>query len=235
MITEHSGPFTFERSAILSALRLEHGFGDASFDTGFSSREEMKEQFCKAFQVAALQLLKQVHGTRIIEASTDRDRGDIEADGWLISRAQDPNVRVAYGVISADCLPIIIAGPEEVALIHAGWRGICAQIHIKAVEHLCKRTKASVLKAALGPCASEANYEVGEELLEEFGGRGEFHRHGGKLYLDLRASVVRALLGIGLDARMIEVSQQCTIGNLQYHSYRRSRSKGGRNISFVIV
>jgi copper oxidase (laccase) domain-containing protein len=71
-------------------------------------------------------MIRQVHGTRVIrrddptQASGPEPWEDLdEADGQVTARPG-----VAPMVLTADCLPVAVAGGGAVAMLHAGWRGL---------------------------------------------------------------------------------------------------------------
>ena len=57
-----------------------------------------------------------------------------EADGHATARAD-----LAPLVFVADCLPVALAGPGGVAMIHCGWRGLAAGIVERGVEEVDAR------------------------------------------------------------------------------------------------
>ena len=71
---------------------------------------------------AAPDWLNQVHGTAVRIAGKP---APIEADAAI---AREPGATVA--VLTADCLPILICAKsgDEIAAIHAGWRGLAAGV-----------------------------------------------------------------------------------------------------------
>src|SRR5262249_8890982 len=85
---------------------------------------------------------KQVHGRAVLRA----ERGQVgllgDADAIVCNL---PGVPV--GVVTADCLPVLIAAPSgAVAAAHAGWRGLAAGVLAAAVDAL----------AAIAPDAERA-------------------------------------------------------------------------------
>ncbi|NIA27974.1 MAG: multi-copper polyphenol oxidoreductase, partial [Desulfobulbaceae bacterium] len=79
---------------------------------------------CDFVLPARPQLLNQVHGTRAVRiGSADFDGGPPEADAVIADRSADICV-----VRTADCLPILLCSVDgqEIAAIHAGWRGLSA-------------------------------------------------------------------------------------------------------------
>jgi polyphenol oxidase len=97
----------------------------------------------------------------------------LEADG------QATRLRgVAPMVMTADCLPIALAAPGAVAMLHAGWRGLAAGIVAEGVRALRELGSDGPFEAAIGPGAGGCCYEVGEEVHAQFAAYGEGVRHG---------------------------------------------------------
>ena len=79
--------------------------------------------------------------------------------------------RLAIGVSTADCGPLLFADSEAgvVGAAHAGWRGAFSGVieaTIAAMETLGARR--ARLDVALGPTIRQPNYEVGPEFVERF-------------------------------------------------------------------
>ena len=105
--------------------------------------------------------LNQVHGTRVVEANTHEDTPT--ADGaWTAT----PNVPCV--VMTADCLPLVFAAQDgsEIAVIHAGWRGLCDGILAAAVAALPSPNQQ--LKVWMGPAIGPKAFEVGEDVRHAF-------------------------------------------------------------------
>lgn len=132
---------------------------------------------------------------------------------------------VAIAIRSADCLPILIAGPLGILGIHAGWRSLAAGILRKVVTTL---PGGGSWRVAIGPCAGPKRYEVGPEVVAALGGDGVTTASSapGRYLLDLPATAARQL---SLTAPWC---QTCTIENEQWFSFRREGKTGG-NISWI--
>ncbi len=92
----------------------------------------------------------------------DRPEGDAVVTGA---------VRLACGVLAADCAPVLIADPRAriVAAAHAGWQGALSGVVEAAVAAMVSQgARRSDMVAAVGPCIGPASYEVGLEFLERF-------------------------------------------------------------------
>jgi YfiH family protein len=122
--------------------------------------------------------LTQVHGARVVrltQADTLAGLPQTQADGALTT---EPGV--ACTVMVADCLPLLLAGPEgrAVAALHAGWRGLAGagsmagqgvvQVGLSALCEAASCDPADV-RVWLGPCIGPRHFEVGADVLQAFG------------------------------------------------------------------
>jgi YfiH family protein len=122
-------------------------------------------------------------------------------------------------VFVADCLPVALAGPRGVAMIHCGWRGMATGIVERGVEEV--EATAAAAGPSIGPCC----YEVGNEVLDAFRSLGDGIASG--RMLDLRAVVRRLLEQAGVER--IEISDLCTSCNPDlFFSHRRDQGRTGR-------
>lgn len=108
--------------------------------------------------------LKQVHGTRAIEASAWY--ADVEADAIYTREAG-----VVCTVMMADCMPVLLCDRlgECVAVAHAGWRGLSGGVIENTLLAMGK--PASSLMAYLGPAIGATAFEVGDDVLHAFTAR----------------------------------------------------------------
>jgi hypothetical protein len=112
--------------------------------------------------VSDFQWLQQVHGTQVVVA--DAQSPDVQVGDALILR---DNSRIGV-VMTADCLPVVFANRAggEVAVVHAGWRGLAAGILENTLLNM--QTPRHQLRAWLGPAIALADFVVGAEVLEAF-------------------------------------------------------------------
>ncbi len=161
---------------------------------------------------------RQVHGTALV-AATDVTTAT-EADALFATQRGS-----APAVITADCVPIVIAGQGVAVAVHAGWRGLESGVISRTLAELQARVEgmsASASSAAIGPAAGSCCYEVGPELHARFPG---FSRQRN---LDLRA-IARAQLRDG-GVKAIHDCGICTICSTEpeLFSYRREGEAAGR-------
>jgi YfiH family protein len=188
----------------------------------------------RAFRAAepgfgAVVLGNQVHRTEV--AWHER------ADGWLQVEGVDGHATAAPGVLLtvtvADCIPVYLIAPAQraVALLHAGWRGAAAGILERGVRLLSARAGCSpaeiVMHCGVGICGS--CYEVGPEVLEGFGLRGDGR---GPWQLDIRERLAdqAAELGVGEVSR----SSWCSAHHRPlFYSHRASAGTDGRMVAYL--
>jgi YfiH family protein len=144
---------------------------------------------------------------------------------------------VALLVRTADCLPVALAGAGVVAMVHAGWRGLAADV----LEATVKRVSiefglpAEAITAVVGPGVGSCHFRVGGEVTAAL----ERHRVDGAPWrsgaaVDLIAWASGRLRALGLPAAAIRVVPGCTACDRRYHSVRRDGARAGRQWNAVL-
>ena len=110
--------------------------------------------------------LHQVHGFDVIAARADTPDG-VQADG-----AHTRQSGLACTAQVADCLPVLLCdrAGEQVAALHAGWRGLAGAGGGGVVERGVAAMDAAPgeLLAWLGPCIGPQVFEVGDDVWQAF-------------------------------------------------------------------
>ena len=111
--------------------------------------------------------LEQVHGCDVHDADAHADVAPARAPPRADAAHTGVTGRV-LAVLTADCLPIALVTDDasHIALVHAGWRGLCAGVLEACIARL--PVDPGRLRAWVGPAISAARYEVGEEVREAF-------------------------------------------------------------------
>jgi len=182
---------------------------------------------------ATLTTCNQVHGASVEKSEPDAAWRECDSCDALYST--DKNT--ALGIKVADCLPVTMIDPVHsvIANIHSGWRGAAQAITAKTLDTLIKETPfdPASAKAWLGPSIRVCCFEVGEEVAEQFD-QSFVDRSHAKPHVDIPA-FTRAILrdrGFADDAILdTELCTRCE-GSI-FHSYRRDRKGGGRNLALV--
>jgi YfiH family protein len=179
-----------------------------------------REALCVRLGLDWLCASRQVHGTDVQVLRTRTARGGeplaVDADGHATALGG-----VGAMVLTADCLPVALAGSGSVAMVHAGWRGLAAGVLEQGVRALRELGADGELEAAIGPGAGVCCYEVGADVHRAFGGA---HREGAAI--DLRAIACERLHAAGV-ARVHDV-RACTICDERFFSHRRDGERAGR-------
>jgi YfiH family protein len=167
--------------------------------------EENRERVRAQAGAARLAHGRQVHGTRVVVDG----HGIEEADGQVTTQPD-----VAAIVLVADCLPVALAGPGAVAVVHAGWRGLAAGVIEAGIE-----ATGGAVAAAIGPGIGPCCYEVGDDVRAVFG--------TSEPTLDLKAIARARLQAAGV--REVHDCAICTACDAErFFSHRRDRGVTGR-------
>ncbi len=175
--------------------------------------------------------LEQVHGIAVVDAaSVDPVQAPPRADASF-TRARG----VACVVMTADCLPVILAARDGsvVGVAHAGWKGLCHGV-IEALA-TAMAVPGHELVAWLGPCIGPAAYETGGEVRAAFmardpGAAAAFapvtRADGTPGYLcDLYALARQRLAALGVTA--VSGGEHCTVReNDRFYSFRKTPVTG---------
>lgn len=107
--------------------------------------------------------LRQVHGTRVVDADACAVSDEPEADAAVTRQAGS-----VLAILTADCLPILFCTTDgsRIAAAHAGWRGLASGVLEATVAAL--DAEPSRILAWLGPSIGAASYEIGEEVRQAF-------------------------------------------------------------------
>lgn len=166
-------------------------------------------------------VLRQVHGTRVVEVGRPGEHRGVSADAaW--TRAP----RATLAVRTADCVPIALYGSDAtgrgaVAAIHAGWRGLLDGI-VAATLAEFSRHGIRRPRAVVGPHICPLHYEFGAEQLaaasKALGPSVSSTTQWGTPALDLGEATRLALRRDG--AVIDSALSRCTGSDERYYSHR---------------
>ena len=162
------------------------------------------------------QMMHQVHGNRIqwVDDYVPLE----EADALMTDK---PGVTLM--VKSADCIPLVFADEEVglVAAVHAGWRGLTADIVPKTVEEMVGRgAKAERLKVLIGPSLGKECSDFSDPFAEI---PASFHWAIEGNLVDLNGICDRQLADAGLRPEHIHSMKICTRCDPSWFSFRRNQ------------
>ncbi|HWN43207.1 MAG TPA: polyphenol oxidase family protein [Thermoanaerobaculia bacterium] len=160
---------------------------------------------------------RQIHSATVLPAHP----GHCGEGDALLGDAPD----LALSVVTADCVPVLLAGPNGLAAVHAGWRGLVGGVIPATLERL-GIVEAAWIGPTIGPCC----YEVGEEVAEQFPAEAVVPGPADRPHLDLVAAARQQLKGIE-EVRTVAICTRCAADRL--YSYRREGKGVGRNVAFI--
>jgi YfiH family protein len=168
-------------------------------------------------------IARQVHGAEVASHHGPQDPSPYAKPGIVAPPELDGHVTAERGlgelVFVADCLPVALAGPGGVAMLHCGWRPLAGGIVEKGARAV--GATAAAVGPGIGPCC----YEVGEEVLARFLPLGEGVADG--RMLDLPEVARRLLERAGVES--VEVAGLCTSCDAElFYSHRRDGPTTGR-------
>jgi polyphenol oxidase len=171
----------------------------------------------------------QVHKADIAVHRAPQVRSPFAEPGTRLEELDGHVVRgpgLAPLVLTADCLPVALAGPGGVAILHCGWRGLAAGIVARGAA-LVEATSAAI-GPGIGPCC----YEVGPEVTGVFAELGQGIAVG--RMLDLPGVARRLLARAGVER--IKSADLCTSCEPElFFSHRRDAGRTGRmgNLAWI--
>ena len=188
--------------------------------------------------------VRQMHGTRVIRIESREHPAEeyrqAQADALVTDQPG-----VAIGVLTADCVPILLVDPvrRAVAAVHAGREGSLHHVSGHVVRRMARDfgSRPQDLVAAVGPCIETACYPVSEEVAVRAREAGVTEERGlvqreGTFYLDLRRINQVELLEAGLREERIHHVDLCTACHPRtFYSYRRSKGKKTGRMMAVIM
>ena len=185
-------------------------------------------------------LMHQSHSNKVVEIKWHNFKKKIDADA-LITKLNG----FAIGVLTADCVPIIIFDLKNkiIGCIHAGWKGAFSGIIENTVKKIKKLNSNNRIYASVGPCIGEKSYEVDILFYEKFVSKSRknkiYFRYKSKTkrFFNIRKFVTDKLKK--LNVKVDQVDKDTFAEKSNFYSYRRSRKLKqkdyGRCISTVCL
>ena len=152
---------------------------------------------------------------------------------------------MALGVVTADCVPIILFDKKNqiIGCIHAGWKGAFSGIIENTIRKFKKLGQKNTIYATVGPCIGNKSYEVDLDFYRKFISKSKKNkiyftrRNENKKLFDLRKYVNDKL--IKLNVQVDHIRKDTFKEKSSFFSYRRSQILGqsdyGRCISLIAM
>ena len=168
-------------------------------------------------------LMTQTHSNKVSEIKRKNLYKKINSDA-AVTKINN----IALGVLTADCVPILLFGKKNkvIGCIHAGWRGAFSGIIKNTIKKMKKMNGKNKIYACIGPCLGRHSYEVDIKFFKKFKKKSiknikYFSRKNKrKKYFNLRRFVSDKLLeqNVSFD----HVNRDTFKDSKNFFSYRRS-------------
>ena len=197
-------------------------------DDDLQAVESNRQQLIKYLDLPSSPVwLDQIHSNNVICADQKAQPKQMlpQADA-----AYSKTKNVVCAVLTADCLPVFFCNQSgtEVAVAHAGWRGLHAGVLRKTVESM--ESPAAKIIVYLGPAIGPQSFEVGDDVFQAFtekdsNNKAAFVRSKKNHYLcDIYQLARIELQSIGVSH--IDGGGFCTYTDNRFYSYRRQNVTG---------
>jgi len=224
---------------IFASLNCGPGSGDERANV-----IENRRRVAKTLSSRTLLTLYQIHCPEVVTVTTPWNIGEGPQADAMVTTVPG----IALGILTADCAPVLFADSEAgvIGAAHAGWKGAVGGVTdatIAAMETLgASRNR---IAAAIGPCISQTNYEVGPEFRDRFAetdsrnvrffARSDRAQH---FRFDLEGYVAERLELA--EIANVERLSICTYASeVDYFSFRRATHRSekdyGRQISAIVL
>ncbi len=186
-----------------------------------------------------LSLMYQTHSNKVIIINKRNKNCKRFKSDALITNIKG----VALGVVTADCVPIILYDIENeiIGCVHAGWKGTSLGIIENTIKKFKKINSGNKIFASVGPCIGKKSYEVDINFYKKFITKSKKNslyfvkKNKDKKLFNLRKYVNDKLLK--LNVKVDHVIHDTFKEKSKFFSYRRSQKLGesdyGRCISII--
>lgn len=184
-----------------------------------------RTRLADAIGADAVVWMNQVHSDHVVVVDGDPGVAVDDTDALVTTTP-----RLALAVLSADCVPVLLADARAgvIGAAHAGRVGAQRGIVARTVETMVGLgATVADISVLLGPAVSGRNYEVPAAMADEVeaalpGSRTTTAK--GTPGLDIRAGIARQLTTLGITA--IDTDPRCTVEDRQLFSHRRGAPTG---------
>jgi len=167
--------------------------------------------------LSAAQLVSplQVHGLRVVGTSEYADetaerlregQEPLGCDGLTLHAGLD--VGIAPLLLFADCVPVVLAGEMDVAVLHGGWRGVLDGIVAQGAAAMVGPPGMAFIGPSIGPCCFAVTAELAEDFADRYGDRVVAGTKDDP-HVDLWAAVEVALAEVGVPAPPMWSTRAC--------------------------
>lgn len=205
---------------------LNLGGSDDSTENISANRKLALDELGISFEQVSY--LNQIHSSSVCQAQQGKQTGDA-----LVTNQKG----IAIAVGAADCYPVLFYDDvnQVIGAAHCGWRGTVAKIVANTIDEM-KQLGAETqhIKIAIGQGISCANYQVSQEVIEQFKTTGFTNSCWEGRQLNLLEANKFVALESGVLPKNIWAMNRCTT-EPDFFSYRRDNGKTGRMWGIIML
>jgi YfiH family protein len=208
-------------AAPFDAMNLADHVGDAMGDV-LANRDVLARAV--DLDVAHLVTMAPIHGNDVASVRGPSAEPVPEVDALVTSVPG-----LALLVLAADCVPVVLADGASgvVAVVHAGWRGVLADVVGTTLAAMADQgARSDRMRAVVGPAICGSCYGVPRDRFDAVvavAPAAAAVAAGGRPGLDLRAAVVERLRAAGVG---VSLHGGCTFESAELYSFRRDGVTG---------
>ncbi len=209
------------------------GFSEDSAENIYENRRRFLAAFDGEYRLATVW---QMHGSDMKLLRSIEDIGDSEENADAVV-SDIPGVLA--GAKTADCVPVLVGDTKTgaYAAVHAGWRGTVMSIVSKTIARMIAEygCDPADMLAAIGPAACGRNYEIGQDVIDEFAENFDKSEkyfsptREGHALVDLHFANRDQIIAAGLKNENVFTAPYCTMERIDlFFSYRVEKKKNGK-------
>ncbi len=225
---------------------LNCGYGSSDLESNVDVNRALAAE-ALGFTSSGLLTTYQVHSSvAVVVRNAWKKTAAPRADGMVTNLPG-----MTLGILTADCAPVLFCDHTNriIGIAHAGWKGALSGIleaTVKSMETLGGTRH--TISAAIGPCISQKNYQVGSDFrlrflrsddsTERFFVPSEVGKKEKFWQFDLKGFVTARLHEAAVTR--IDTLDMCSYESEdEFYSYRRATHRGeedyGRNLSAIVL
>jgi len=230
-------------SSLINDDKFFGGFGTRALGDGRNIDTAINFAQTNISNFKTIVIPEQIHSVNVKNFSAnliDNVEKVSETDGIITK-----DVNSILTVITADCSPLIFVDKKQgiIGISHQGWRGSVKRLGQKMIKKIIEQGgKRENIIVAIGPSIGQCCYDVEDEryyqFVEEFSDFADkiFHRHQGKLHLNLALLNYLQIKEIGIEEKNIDHFPFCTrCDKKRFFSFRRNNKEDyGEMLSFIV-
>ncbi len=179
-------------------------------EDGNQRDKKLRKNVAEKFNFENIVIPNQKHTNKVVTVNSL----ETEADGIYTDKKNIP-----VGILTADCVPVVLFNSKELSVVHCGWRGMFDGI----IQNAVNMFKEGGLKAFIGANIKGCCYEVQEDFIKNFEKKYKadkfFEKNKGSIHFNLNRFVKYILSKDNIE--IVYEVEFCTKCDDNLFSYRK--------------